>query len=158
MSGYDGVWREPAEESLDLYPGLVVHDGRVNGSITAGRSRLPLWCFVSTAVRDGWDDVEHSWEPSRHGMTGEMFGEFLYDLLELRGEFGRLLLVLADAERREGELRGRWLSERDDGSGIVAIPLDENADRPLSWWDYPLIVENVRAQLHRCLEALGGQA
>lgn len=34
-----GVWREPAEESHDLYPGPCVHDNRVSGSITVGRSR-----------------------------------------------------------------------------------------------------------------------
>jgi hypothetical protein len=54
VSGYEGVWREPSEESVDLYPGLVVHDGRVSGSITTGRSRLPLWAFMFVAIRDGW--------------------------------------------------------------------------------------------------------
>ena len=43
-------WRNPAEESLGLYPGLVVDDGRQSGSITVGQSRLPLWSFIGTAL------------------------------------------------------------------------------------------------------------
>ena len=102
-----GVWREPAEESHE-YPGLCLWDARVTGSITAGCSRLPLWAFVWTALRDGWAGAESGWSPSRHEWDAEKMGEFLYNLLEQRGEFGRLILVLADAERRNSGMGKAW--------------------------------------------------
>jgi len=52
-------------------------------------------------------------------------GRFLYDLLEARGEFARLLLVIADAERRER----------------VSTP----------WWETKLHRKRIAAQLRRCL-------
>lgn len=106
-----GPWRHPGEESLNLYPGLCVDDGRVSGSITVDASRLPLWCFIGTALEGGWDQVEAGWSPTEHyGYTQDDLADFLHDLLELRGEYGRLLLVLADAERsdRRGRCRGPW--------------------------------------------------
>ena len=87
-----GPWRHPDEESVDLYPGLVVHDGRVSGSITAGRSRLPLWAFSWEAITRGWGEVETGYEPGRYGIGAEDFAQFVTDLLEQRGEFGRLVL------------------------------------------------------------------
>lgn len=132
MSVY-GVWREPREESAGLYPGLVVHDGRVTGSITVGRSRLPLWCFMPTAVRDGWDEAERDFEPSQYGWDAEKAGLFVYDLLEARGEFARLLLVIANAERAER--------------------LDESRELP-GWWQRPWHRGRVLAQLRRCIAAL----
>ena len=126
-------WRDPDEESVDLYPGLVVHDGRVSGSITTGRSRLPLWAFAGVAVTHGWDEVERGWSPSKYGWTAERFARFLSHLLEARGEFGRLLLVLADVERRDEER-------------MVPTPVPWWADRELS---APVI-----DQLRRCLAAL----
>lgn len=116
------VWREPDEESADLYPGIVVHDGRVTGSITSGATRLPLWAIVTTALTEGWPAVEHGWNPT---LSVDEFSEFLYNLLELRGEFGRLLLVLAEAERTE------------------------RSSKP--WWHVKRRRKLVAEQLHRCL-------
>lgn len=110
-----GMWREPPEESDDLYPSLSVCDNRMAGSIVIDHGRLPLWAFVWTAVAEDWSEVEAGWEPSRYGFTADDLGAFLCDLLEMRGEFGRLLLVLADAERceRRGPLmRGWWQTKR----------------------------------------------
>lgn len=129
-------WRDPAEESDDLYPGLVVSDDRVTGSITAGRSRLPLWVVVPTAAIQGWSEVEKGWEPSVYGWTADKTGEFLGHLLEQRGEFGRLLLVLADVERRE----------------------DEQGQDGLPWWELDASRQRVVEQLRRCLAALEGPA
>lgn len=129
-----GPWRDPAEESADLYPGLVVCDDRVTGSITAGRSRLPLWVVIPPAVIHGWGEAEKGWEPSVYGWTADKTGEFLGHLLEQRGEFGRLLLVLADVERREDE-------QGQDGS---------------PWWGQDASRRRVVEQLRRCLVALGG--
>lgn len=129
-----GVWREPGEES-HLYPGLCLNDNRVSGSITVGCSRLPLWAFVGWLPGGGWDSVVDSWdyiEGPGYEWTADKMGEFLYCLMEQRGEFGRLLLVLADAERCE-QKRGSW-------------------SRP--WWSTKRHRKRVRGQLLRCLEAL----
>lgn len=149
-----GVWRVPAEETVDLYPGLVVHDGRVSGSITVDRSRLPLWAFIHTALTDGWDRVEEGWSPTEHyGFTEEHLAEFLYDLLELRGEFGRLLLVLAGVERAERQLRDDTLAPH--GPIVNITPGDPDAVQlPDSWWETPDLIDRVRQQMLCCLAAL----
>lgn len=125
------VWREPAEETED-YPGLVVNDHRVSGSITVGRSRLPLWAFVGSAVHEDWQYVEDGWSPTEHyGFTEGDLIAFLGDLLEQRGEFGRLVLLLADVERAERTRRAhRW------------------------WFDVKKDRKRLAAQLRRCLALL----
>lgn len=125
---YEGVWSRPARETVD-YPGFCVHDGRVSGSITAGESRLPLWCLIYETVHDGFAAVEKD-RADTHGLTADSFSGFLYDLLEMRGEFGRLLCVLANAERVEG-VRGQT-----------------------PWWLRDSQRRKVIAQLRRCLETL----
>lgn len=132
------IWREPREESVDLYPGLVVHDGRVTGSITFGRTRLPIWAVIGEALYNGWEDVERGYAPVQ--FTQDQFVSFLYHLVEMRGEFARLLLVLANAER-DG-------IERDERSRRGAKP----------WWDYPPQRKIVADQLRRCLATLGEDA
>lgn len=129
-----GVWRVPSVETED-YPGLTVCDNRVSGSINVGSSRLPLWAFIWAAIHEDWASVESSWEPGKHyNFTAEDLSHFLYCLLEMRGEFGRLLLTLADAERREQN--SNHLKD----------------DRP--WWERPRARGKVLAQLKRCLVAL----
>lgn len=129
-----GPWRVPDVESVDLYPNLVVHDGRQSGSITVGRSRLPLWCFIWSAVHNGWDEVEAGWSPTEHyGFTEDDLGNFLHDVLELRGEFGRLILLLAAGERSERVSRESW---------------------PKPWWEKRNHRKRVGDQLRRCLNAL----
>jgi hypothetical protein len=127
---HEGVWRSPDVESLDLYPGLVVHDGRVSGSITIGQSRLPLWAVIHTALNGGFDRVELEYGPT--GWNGEEFTHFLYNLLESRGELARLLLVLADVERQES--------------------LDDSSD--LVWWDRADQRSRVRDALTAALAAI----
>lgn len=134
-----GPYRVPAEETVDLYSGLVVHDGRQSGSITIGRSRLPLWSIIRTAILCDWDEVERGWSPGEHyGYTDRDLADFLGDLMELRGEFGRLLLILAAAERYEREV----IDARDE-----LLPW-------VSWWESPEVVDRVRLQLLRCLAEL----
>lgn len=103
---YEGVWRRERLETED-YPGLFVHDGIVSGSIRPG-GRLPLWCFMGLAVSDGWDrEVANSYDPEQYGWDREAAAHFISNLLELRGEFGRLICILADEERRESEASAR---------------------------------------------------
>lgn len=129
-----GIWRDPPEESKNLFPHLVVHDDRVTGSITAGASRLPLWCFVGFMALEGWGGEVAAYDPDQYGWTKERMAEFLGSLLDQRGEFARLLLVLADVERRD---RNRM--ERGD-------------DRP--WHQVAGQRGRVVRQLRRCLEVL----
>jgi len=128
-------WRQPAEETAGLYPGLVVDDDRVSGSITVGRSRLPLWCFPGYLVRGGWAEVVATYpQVTEYGWDAEQCAAFLGNLLDVRGEFGRLLLVLADAERCD------------------------DAGRPhTAWWQRRRHRRRVREHLKRCLAALGDE-
>ena len=129
-----GPWREPADESIDLYPGLVIRDDRVSGSITLGQSRLPIWCFRPDWPT--WDDYGSEYqEPGspHYGVSKGHLAGFVVNLFELRGEFARLLLVLADAERC------------DRGRGI----------RQVTWWETKRHRQRVGEQLRRCLAALG---
>lgn len=119
----------PADDTFD-YPSLCVSDGRVSGSITDGASRLPLWAFVGTCVREGWDSSAENWPP--HELDAEKFAGFLYNLLEQRGEFGRLICVLADVERREPPM-GR------------------------AWWEVKARRRRVKAALLSCVAALDEQ-
>lgn len=129
----DGVWRNPAEETTD-YPGLWVHDGRVTGSITIGKSRLPLWAIIGTVVRNGWDTVEATYEPDEDDLTADDLANFLYNLLEARGEFARLLCAIANAQRR-------------DNDGL--------ADDQPPWWS-TAAAQPVADALHRCIATLEG--
>jgi hypothetical protein len=152
------VWREPREESVGLYPGLVVHDGRVSGSITVSSSRLPVWAFIGTAIVNGWDAVEKSYEPtSNYGFEAGDLAEFLYNLLEARGEFGRLLLVLANAERLERIREDESIEEQAPGESVVQIDIGDGSGvtLPPPWWDSELATP-VIDQLHKCLECLNG--
>ena len=134
MSTGPTVWREPAEESVGLYPKLTVLDNRQSGSINVGPSRLPLWSFTADAVKNGWEAVERGWSPTEHyGFTEDDYIWFLCNLLNVRGEFGRLLLVLANAERCDAT-RGLF-------------------DSP--WWRRKGQRRKVLDQLHRCIDALG---
>lgn len=123
----------PISDETEDYPGLVVSNHRVSGSITAGHSRLPLWAFVSQAIVYGWEPGATAYEPEQYGWTKDKMGEFLYHVLQNRGDFGRLICVLADVERRE-EARGST-----------------------AWWERPKSVKRVREALRRCLAALEGE-
>lgn len=124
-------WRDPAEETMGLYPELVVHDGRQSGSITFGRTRVPIWSPQWQVV--DLDDYMHPGDPVADWQeAGE---SFVRNLLDLRGEFARLLLVLADAERCDRK------------TGLF---------RP-AWWETKRHRKRVGDQLRRCLAALEDQ-
>jgi hypothetical protein len=132
--------REPGEESIDLYPGLVVYERRKTGSITAGQSSLPLWAFIVDVVHAGFPKAAEEYSIENAEMTGGTLAGFLYWLLEQRGDFARLLLVLADVERQAHNM------EQD------VIPHD------VAWWYHPEMKERVRDALQRCLDALEREA
>jgi len=126
---YSGVWRIPATYTY-TFPKLMVHDNMVTGSINIKDSRLSLWAIIGTAINEGWKQVESGWSPEEnYGYTKEDLAQFLYCLLEQRGEFGRLVLLLAEVERPEKR-------------GFVG------------WWELPKVRSKVKAQLQRCIDAL----
>lgn len=131
-----GPWRDPDAETTD-YPGLWVHDGRVSGSITLGQSRLPMWVAAPLTVGYGWDEFEAGYryddEPpgTVNGMDRQSLAAFVGNLVEVRGEFARLLCVLADEERKE---RGPFAP---------------------AWWEKKRGHKRVREALQRCLDAIG---
>lgn len=132
------TWRETEVESNDIYPGLTVYESRVGGSITAGPTRLPLWCLIADLVDGGIKEVERSYDLKRTGLTGDDLSGFLYHLLEQRGEFGRLLCVLADVERLADE---RYQKSNTPGETTP-------------WWNDAESVDRVKEQLRLCLQRL----
>ncbi len=123
---YTGIWRVPGVCSYS-YPQLMVDDNVVTGSINVRNSRLPLWAIIHTAILEGWERVENGWAPEKHyDYTKEDLAHFLYCLLEQRGEFGRLLLMLATAEDKNDE----------------------------GWWEKKTHRRKIIAQLKRCLNVL----
>jgi len=120
------IWRNPATQT-NGFAKLMVHDNIVTGSINVRDSRLPLWAIISTTIREGWEEVERGWSPTKHyGFTKEDLAHFLYCLLEQRGEFGRLLLFLAHGEDKSD----------------------------CGWWEKKTHRRRVMKQLQRCLDAL----
>jgi hypothetical protein len=77
------------------YPGLVVMDGRVSSSITLGQSRLPIWCIPHRGFNIEW----HTGSPTAYGVSDDDLARFVFRLLEARGNWGRLLCIIADEER-----------------------------------------------------------
>lgn len=152
------IWREPGEETVDLYPGLVVHDGRQSGSITTGRSRLPMWAFAGVIPEHGWAEAQSGWDPEEYGWTAEKMGQFLSDLLEPRGEFARLLLMLANVEREDREREEAAM----DGHGpVVRIKVfdtdpEDAVELPPPWWQTPELCDPLIGQLRRCIGVLEG--
>lgn len=126
--------REPDEETED-FPKMVVCDGRVTGSITLGYTRLPLWCLIADIVDRGWKSVAEDRDITEG--TQQDFVDFLYYLLEARGDFGRLLCVLADVERDAGEREEK-----------------QTGGRVFNWWYHPEMKDRVRAALQRCIDSL----
>lgn len=125
---YQAIWRRKAIETRG-FPKLMVHDDIVSGSINIRGTRLSLWAIISTAINEGWEHVERGWSPEKdYNYSSQDLAHFLYCLLEQRGEFGRLLLLLANMER----------SERHD----------------LAWWENKNSRHRVMKQLQRCLDTL----
>lgn len=121
---YQGPWRVERTETKD-YPGLFVHDGVSAGSIRM-EGAAAIWAMVADVFEFDWEFLSRNW--GTPGMTENDFRTFLYCLMNQRGEFGRLVCVLADVERREPSTR--------------------------PWWQVQTQRRRMIAQLQRCLAAL----
>ena len=127
-------------ETLDLYPDLVVSDERCGGAVTAGRSRLPLWSFIPEAVFAGWPEALADHPTAADYTTPEAMREFVFHLLQVRGDFARLLLALAAAERHD--------DQREPPTEIILEP---------QWWEASEEHrEQVADLLRRCLRVVEG--
>lgn len=154
------VRREPAEETIDIYPGLVVHDDRVAGAVTIGPSRVPLGVMIRESF--GWETPFVEWEvvEAYYGFDRERFADFLAHLLAAPGELGRLLLALAEARRRwEREYERPYLNEQQRRARERGEPADigfriDPSEYPAPWWEHEELRAPVVDQLRRCLEAL----
>ena len=133
---YRDLRREPPEETTE-YPGLVVNDGRAFAALAIGPTRQTFWCLAGFLARGGWPAVLELWpdlEQPPYSWSEPQMALFLESLLDQRGEFARLLGVLADAERRDAE-RGR-------------------AGAATPWYQRRTQRTRVAGALRRCLAAL----
>jgi hypothetical protein len=131
---FQGPWRvdPPEPPGTEDYPGLVVCEGYRRGSIRTKDRGLELWCWIYELVTQAdWDGVNRDYEP---GISPDDFARFLVNLLNHRGEFGRLVCVLADVERWEVE--------------------GEDNDRFVPWWRDSDQRARLRAALLECVAAL----
>ena len=125
------------DKATEDYPGFVVHDDRVTGSITLGPTRMPLWAPISTMIQAGYDAAIECWPSLPAEGSPEAIGSFLEDLFQQRKEFGRLLCVLADVERQERVTRDTDIKP---------------------WYGHPEHVKRVRTALQNCLQHLNDVA
>jgi hypothetical protein len=131
--------------------------------MTFGESRVPLWCITGELINgEGWSGVEDGWNLSELGWTSNDFANFLYNLLEMRGEFGRLVAMLANAERVEQERSDEHFAQQtpvagDDEVSIFNMSLEEGDGKtphPASWWEMDDVRLPLIEQLQRCIDAL----
>ena len=121
---YQGPWRVERIGTKD-YPGLSVHDGMSAGSIRM-EGAAALWAITATVLKFDWGFLSKSWGDPE--MTEDEFRSFIHNLMQQRGEFGRLVCVLADVERRS------------------------HANKV--WWQTKTQRRRMIAQLQRCIDAL----
>lgn len=109
MRKYQGPWREERATTKD-YPGLYVSDGVSSGSIRIDGGPS-LWAMTADVIELDWEFLKSNWGDGNPGMTERDFGLFLHHLFQQRGEFGRLVCVLADVERRDRYPRPWWATK-----------------------------------------------
>lgn len=145
-----GPWRRPDYKADDIYPPFGCWDKMRAGGVNISGSRLLVHDVLWSLVAGGWDRAVNEFTPP---CSPDEYRRFLHDLLDARGEFGRLLLVLAAAERME--------RDRDEADGdehfATAHPRSNLCDCgriPVSWWEDAEMRQPVIDQLRRCLAAL----
>jgi hypothetical protein len=161
------MWRDPSEET-ENFPGFFVHDGRMTGSITLGPTRLPLWTTIAYLLEGGYDYLAEHFDLGE--TTQEDLFDLLYNLLEVRGEFARLLLALANAERIEAERIDDVIQtaadedhpavKHKDDDVIVTVIMSDDEDEQLPmpdpWWKDDELKAPVIELLESCLAILKG--
>lgn len=147
-------WQRPDYMGDDIYPGFDCWDKKQTGSICFDKTRVPVWAIVADLTSGGWESVADNYDLT--DTEGDVT-QFLYNLLEARGEFGRLLLTLAAAEAAEGDRRDAVLHEATGGEGglVNITPGDPEAVQlPPAWWETADLAAPVIDQLRRCLDVL----
>ena len=115
----------------EFYPGLDVTDNVATTSITVKGTGLALWAFTGRlGAGEGFQHVVTDYGLPA-SFSEEEYYTFLHHLLECRGEFARLLCILANVEREESDAE----------------------DEDWSWWETDR-KNRVIEQLKRCVVAL----
>lgn len=155
MAERHGPWQRPEYKGDTIYPGFGCWDQMRAGGVNIGSTRQLVHDLIGSIMEGGWDAAVDDY--GEQSCSADDYCRFLYDLLNVRGEFGRLLLTLAAAERAETERETAVLDQATGGQGgIVNItPGDPDAVQlPPAWWEDPELKAPVVDQLRRCLAVL----
>lgn len=149
-----GPWQRPDYKGDDIYPGFGCWDKMRAGGVNIGGTRLLAHDILWSVITGGWDQAVSEFTPA---VGADHYRRFLHDLLGVRGEFGRLLLTLAAAEKAEQERHDAVLDDATGGRGglVNVTPGDPDAVQlPPAWWETPDLRQLVIDQLRRCLDVL----
>jgi hypothetical protein len=150
-----GPWQRPGYDGADIYPPFACDDRMRAGGVNIGSTRQLVHDLLASIMEGGWEWAVESFGPQ--ACEPGDYARFLHDLLNVRGEFGRLLLTLAAAERAENDRHDAVLDEATGGKGglVNITPGDPEAvELPPPWWESPDLIAPVVAQLRRCLAIL----
>lgn len=148
-----GPWQQPGYKGDDIYPGFGCDDGMRAGGINIGNTRQLVHDLIGSILEGGWDEAETDY--GTQTCTDREYGRFLHDLLDMRGEFGRLLLLLAAAVRiavikDDAKVNAHWAEAHPGAQMCDCMAIDH-----LAWWEDPEVYGPVVEQLRRCLNVLG---
>lgn len=143
-------WQRPDYKGDDIYPPFGCWDKMRAGSVNIGGTRLLAHDILWSITKDGWTRAVNEFAPA---CTPDEYRRFLHDLLDARGEFGRLLLTIAAAERAERD-RDEAASDKHFATAHADSDMCDCGRIPVSWWEDPGMRQPVIDQLRRCLAAL----
>lgn len=120
---------EAEHDATEDFPGLIVWEERMCGDITVGHSRLPIGMVLAIMLQDPpVADVEDCY-PDVTKKEQRRLVEFVRCLVGHDGDWGRLLCVLADVNRKTANRRDRnwnakpWIHRRKDRDRVRAALL-----------------------------------
>lgn len=152
MDDRHGPWQRPDYHGDDIYPPFGCWDKMRAGGVNIGNTRQLVHDLIGSILTGGWDQAVS--EFGDQACTDDDYGRFIHDLLGVRGEFGRLLLTLAAAEKAEHDKveadSERHFAEVHPGSHLC----DCGGRIPLAWWEDPDLSRPVAEQLRRCIDVL----
>lgn len=148
-----GPWRRPGYSGDDIYPPFACDDGMRAGGVNIGSTRQLVHDLTGAILMGGWDEAVDSY--GEQACSSDDYGQFLHDLLDMRGEFGRLLLHLAAAvrlarERDDAKIDAHWAEAHPNAAMCDCMAVDH-----LAWHEDPDVYRPVVEQLRRCLAVLG---